>query len=317
MIRALFISKAKKTASLLFVLSVVFSSFFASPLESGDYAFVEGCKSYTSGDWENAMFMLKKAVSYPAYENADAYYMLISAEMYANDYKAVLEDCDVYLKSFPNSMYYSRICYLKGRGLFNLGEYDKSIVVLSDFCHQFDKDDMYSFALYYIAEALYTDYKYDEAKVIYQRIVDEFPECEKFTAAQYRIESISQRIREEKLLYLLKQTGEEYLAAKEEYEKQLKLYNSDTLTSVRLRLGEAQQKNAELEQQIKELEQQIAMLKEKQSSMPVSVVPETPTAVEKSNDIAVPSVEPYSETSERIRQLKKRAQEAQQLLEKK
>jgi len=304
-----FLLKAKKTVSLILILSAVLS--FAAASESGDYAFIEGCKAFSSGDWENATFMLKKAVSYPAYENADAYYMLISAEVYANDYKAVLNDCDTYLKSFPSSLYYSRVCYLKGRNLFNLGEYDKSIIVLSDFCHQYEKDDMYSFALYYIAEALYADYKYDEAKVIYQRIIDEFPDCEKYTASQFRVETISQRLREEKLLYLLKQTGEEYLAAKEEYEKQLRLYNSDTLSSARLRLQEAQQKNTELEQQIKELEQQIAILKSQQTAAPIPATAETTVK----NEVTVPNKEPYSETSERIRQLKKKAQEAQQLLD--
>ena len=81
---------------------------------------------------------------------------------------------------------------------------------------------------------------------------------------QRGIENIAQRSREEKLLYLLKQTGEEYLSAKEEYEKQLKLYNSDAINSTRDKLMETQQKNKDLEEQIRNLEAQIDTLKAEQ-----------------------------------------------------
>ena len=80
------------------------------------------------------------------------------------------------------------------------------------------------------------------------------------------MESIAQRSREEKLLYLLKQTGEEYLAAKEDYEKQLRLYNSEAINSTREKLVDSQQKNKELEEQIRDLETQIAELKAEQEA---------------------------------------------------
>ena len=80
------------------------------------------------------------------------------------------------------------------------------------------------------------------------------------------MESIAQRSREEKLLYLLKQTGEEYLAAKEDYEKQLRLYNSEAINTTRERLVDSQRKNQELEEQIRDLENQIAELKAEQEA---------------------------------------------------
>ena len=246
----------KNVFSFLFLLGLSVGPCFSS--ETGSYAFVEGCKSFSLGDWENAIFMLKKAVAYEDYETPDTYYMLITSEVEAGEYKAALNDCDYFLKQFPSSIYISRVTYLKGKILFNLKEYDKSVVVLSDFCHQYKNDDMYSYALFYIAESLYENYKYDEAESIYERIVQEFPNSPKFAASQYRIESILQRSRKEKLLYLLKQTGEEYLAAKEDYERQLRLYNSDSVSSAKDRLHESQQKNAELESYVKDLEKQIA-----------------------------------------------------------
>lgn len=303
----------KSVFSFLFLLGLSVGPCFSS--ETGSYAFVEGCKSFSLGDWENAIFMLKKAVAYEDYETPDTYYMLITSEVEAGEYKAALNDCDYFLKQFPSSIYISRVTYLKGKILFNLKEYDKSVVVLSDFCHQYKNDDMYSYALFYIAESLYENYKYDEAESIYERIVQEFSNSPKFAASQYRIESILQRSREEKLLYLLKQTGEEYLAAKEDYERQLRLYNSDSVSSAKDRLHESQQKNAELESYVKDLEKQIAEL-QNQLNLQYEKQAELQKEIEiNSMDKEVPSFEPYDETKERIKALKEKAQKVQNLLD--
>ena len=244
------------------VLALICSfSFFAFSSESASMAFVEGCKAYSTGDWGSAKIMLKKAVSYTQNQNADTYYMLISAEINAGDYKGALEDCNYYLEHFKNSIYYPRISYQKGKLLYNLGEYEKSIIALSDFCHQYENNELYPYALFYIGESLYEGYRYNDALEIYDRVVTEFPDFEKVSAAKYKIESISQRSREEKLLYLLKQTGEEYLSAKEDYEKQLRQYNSESVALTRQKLQETQIRNEELEKQIADLQMEVASLK--------------------------------------------------------
>jgi len=237
---------------------VLMGSVFA--LDSGMTAFQDGLTAYGRGEWESAVFLLKKAAGYPENFNADTYYMLITSEVYAGDNSEALDDCDIFLENFSDSLLKPRVDYLKGRILYNLGDYEKSIMVLSDFCHEYDSDEMYSYALFYIGESLYAGYKYDEASSIYERVVTDFPEAPKVTAAQYRLDSISQRSREEKLLYLLKQTGEEYLFAKEEYEKQLRMYNSENVASTKQKLLDAQRKNQELEQRILELEEQMTEL---------------------------------------------------------
>ena len=155
---------------------------------------------------------------------------------------------------------------MRGKLLYSLGDYEKAIIVLSDFCHQNESSELYPSALFYIAESLYAGYKYDEAETLYEGILTQYPDSDKVSASQFRMESIAQRSREEKLLYLLKQTGEEYLAAKEDYEKQLRLYNSEAINTTRERLVDAQQKNKELEEQIRDLETQIAELKAEQEA---------------------------------------------------
>ena len=293
----------KKNIAVAALLGILSFNGFAS--ESAQMAFVEGCKSYSQGDWTSAKFMLKKAVSYPENLTSDTYYMLISAEVNAGDDRSALDDCNIYLENFPDSIYYPRICYQKGKVLYNLGEYEKSIIALSDFCHQNEESDLYSYALFYIGESLFAGYKYSDAAAIYERIVTEFPDSPKASAAQYRIDSISQRQREEKLLYLLKQTGEEYLSAKEEYEKQLRQYNSDSINNTRQKLVETQARNEELERQVADLEMQLAAMKTELEN----------SAANTSMDSDIPNAEPYDETKEQLKVLRQKALEAQKMLE--
>lgn len=333
------------------VLALICSfSFFAFSSESASMAFVEGCKAYSTGDWSSAKIMLKKAVSYTQNQNADTYYMLISAEINAGDYKGALEDCNYYLEHFKNSIYYPRISYQKGKLLYNLGEYEKSIIALSDFCHQYENNKLYPYALFYIGESLYEGYRYNDALEIYDRVVTEFPDFEKVSAAKYKIESISQRSREEKLLYLLKQTGEEYLSAKEDYEKQLRQYNSESVALTRQKLQETQIRNEELEKQIADLQMEVASLKAEneqkeallsvmnnnQKQNPENQYEESSENDEKQiedsfsdnyinqntindldtfkEDSDIPNQEPFDETREQIQSMKEKALEIQRIL---
>lgn len=300
----------KKFTAFAVIFASCFISSFAS--ESASSAFVEACRSYSRGDWSDAKFQLKKAVSYKENMNPDTYYMLIMAEVYDGDNKTALDDCNFFLETFPDSMYNARVYYQKGKLLYSLGEYEKSIVVLSDYCHLYEEDELYSFALFYIGESLFAGYKYDEAGSVYERIVTEFPESPKTPAAQYRLETILQRGREEKLLYLLKQTGEEYLSAKEEYERQLRLYNSEAMDSTRQKLNAAQARNESLEKQVSELEMEIAALKNSKVESD-RIIQELQEAGEKD----VPAAEPFDEKKYQLQRLKEKALEAQKMLDEK
>ena len=226
-------------------------------------AFVQGAKAFSSGEWTSSIFLLRKAVSYPENFNPDTWYMLITAEMYAGEYKNAYQDCETYMQNFPESPYDSYVLYHRGRALFCMGEYEKSVLILSDFCHQYPDHEMYPSALYWIAEAFVEAYNYDDAEVLYSAIVNDYSDDAKADSAQYRLEIIKQAAREEKLIYLLKETGEEYLAAKEEYERQLRLSGVDSTSDARRRILDLQRTNADLERRVLELENENEELQEK------------------------------------------------------
>ena len=297
----------KKTLCLICALWLFCGAVFAADTSAA--AYLEACKAFSRGEWSSAELLLRKAVAYPQNNNADTNYMLITAEIYAGDESRALVDTEAFLRNYPDSIYVPRIQYMRGKLLYNLGEYEKAIIVLSDFCHQNETSELYPSALFYIAESLYAGYRYDEAETLYERIIAQYPESDKVSAAQFRMESIAQRSREEKLLYLLKQTGEEYLAAKEDYEKQLRLYNSEAINTTRERLTDAQKKNQELEEQIRDLENQIAELKAEQ---------EARTDQEQAVLVAAKKEDVFTETSsadEDLKLLKQKARLVQWLID--
>lgn len=249
-----FVSVAAALCACLFFARPVYAQYGGQSVASA--AFLQGTDAFRKGEWMSAVFMLRRAVTYSENNNADTWYMLITAEMYAGEYKSAFQDCEAFLRDFPESPYVSYIMYHKGRALFCLGEYERSVLQLSDFCHYYPEHEMYASALFWVAESFFASYNYTDAETLYLRVVNEFPDDAKAAAAQYRIETIAQSAREEKLLYLLKETGEEYLAAKEEYERQLRMTGSDGALDARRRILDLQHKNSDLQRKVTELEQE-------------------------------------------------------------
>lgn len=294
-----------------FLTSEAFSQNIDSQSKLSSVAFVQGAEAFKKGEWISSVFLFRKALTYSENYNAETLYMLITAEMYAGEYKSAFNDCEQFIQNFYDSPYISYILYHKGRALFYLGEYEKAILVLSDYCHQYPEHEMYAAALFWIAESFYASYNYVESKSLYERILNEFPDDAKASAAQYRIETINQRSREEKLLYLLRETGEEYLSAKEAYERQLKLYSSETAEEIRKKLINLQERNNQLEAKLSDYEKQLQSQNQEKLDMQKKY-----ESVIKNLENDVKSIK-ENQNAEIIRQLKEKASQTQQLLDKK
>lgn len=212
-----------RRSNLVIVLLLLFAAAFTATAKTakGGGAFAQGCAAFKDGDWSAAMMLLRRSTADEKYDTDSTWYMLIMAEMNGGAADEAGMDCDTFMAKFPESQYLPLIQYQKGRTLYMAGEYDKCTLLLSDFCHQYPSSAMYPSALFWIAESFFTTADYDEAGALYTRIAEEFPASDKAAQARYRLETIASRKREEQLLYLLKKTGEEYMATKEDYERQL------------------------------------------------------------------------------------------------
>lgn len=204
--------------------------FLVSPVSAetdvADMALLQGYDAFLNEDWVSSLFFFRKAVS-SGNAPEETWYMLILSEMFAEDYESAVEDCNTFVANFPSGEYYSFALYQRGRALYHLNRKDESVSQLTEFCHLYPDHELYAPALFWIAESFFDEYNYSASKVLYERIVSDFPRDAKASEAEERLRAIGQAEREEKLLYLLKVTGEEYLAAKEEYERELSLYRSE------------------------------------------------------------------------------------------
>lgn len=264
------------TFALVLLISLSSVSFAQS---SADYT--QGLDSYRKGDWTSAMFFLRKASVSKNAPGDEVLYMLIMSEMYAGEYSSAKADCDSFFEKYSSSRYESYIRYQNGRALHFLNQNENSILVLSDFCHQNPGHDLYASALYWIAECFYAEYNFETARGLYERIVSDYPDDSKYSDAQYRIEMIEQRNREEKLLYLLKVTGEETLAAREDYERKIKLYQAEDKMGLRKQVVDGQRRIEELERQLEaekirnsELEENLSLAMKNVSAGTTAVVSE-------------------------------------------
>lgn len=212
--------------------------------------YADALKAYSRRDWKTSIFLFKKLHTNQADITPESLYMQIMAQTYDGQYKQAVNDCDLFLKEFSNNQYAQLVMYQKGKILYQIEDYEKSILTLSDFCHSNPKHKLYSSALFWIAESFYATYNFDSAKSLYERIVVEFPDDSKTRDAQFRLDVIAQRSREEKLLYLLKQTGEDYLSSKESYEKTLKQYQIENSVGVNSQLRELRQQNENLDNEL-------------------------------------------------------------------
>ncbi len=259
--------------------ALLFQPVVAQPgndMDEQNLSMLQGYEAFRNGDWISAMFFLRKSMSY-GNASEETWYLLILSEMYAQEYEAAVQDCQQYMTLFPDGSFFPLVEYQHGRALYCAGHYQRAIEQFSAFCHSYPDSEFYPSAVFFIAESFFSEYNYASAKVLYQRLVEDYPAAERTPEARERLQLIAQAEREEKLLYLLRVTGEEYLAAKEDYERQLRKYQSedsmglhDQLTKSFSDMKEMRTAVDELQYRNEEQARRIAQLEEENRSLQIS-----------------------------------------------
>lgn len=292
---------------LIFIMIFSLCSFLPaqSLSENSDSAARQGYEAFRNEDWSAASMFLRKAVSLPADSTDENYLMLIKSEIYSGEYKMAQEDCVRFLEKFPLSVYTPFVQYQNGRMLHLLGKNEEAVIALSDFCKQHYDDELYPLALFWIAECFYDEYNFDTAKGLYERLTKDFPNSEKAKDAEYKLDLIAQRAREEKLLYLLKVIGEENLSTREEYERQLKIYQLGDKDGNAAEIAALQARIKELEDELanKPVETVAAPKTEASAEKTAAQVqkPSAPVSAEKPSSSATGSVQAVNEPSLHLR----------------
>ena len=253
--------KMKRILAVFFTLFFIGFAAFSQEASSSDFL-AQGLQAYKNGNWDDAISLLKKAQSMKDTNGPETLYMLVMAQMFKGDYNAVLADAKTFESMYPKSEYLQYVQYQKGRALYYKGDYKNSISVFAKFCGDYSSSDMFSSGLFWMAEGLYQSYHFEEAKGIFERIVNEFPTSAKYTEACYRLDLIVQREKEEKLLYLLKVTSEEFLASKNDFDREMRKYQTSENIDLRTQLELTQEELERCEQSLKKANEEINHLNE-------------------------------------------------------
>ena len=228
-----------------------------SPVQS---VLADGLNAYRARDYVSAVFFLRKALTDPSACNDGVLYTYIMSEMQTGDYTSVYADTEKFLSRYASSPYSDVVLFQQGKALFNLREYDRAVVVFSDYCHRNPDDALYPSALFYLAECFYAGYDYERALPVYRKVAAEYPDNSNVQACLHRVESIMQKKREDKLLYLLKKCGEDYLASKENYEKIIRQYEMENSVDINQQLKNLRARTAELEASLENERSRVAEL---------------------------------------------------------
>ncbi len=215
---------------------------------------VMGLEAYKLGNWEDTLFFLKRTNEYQNATSDVVWYFVVMSQINIGDYESVYKNGQIFIKEFPDSKYASEILYNTLFSSYKLTMYEQTISGFTNFVQKYPLSVHVPSALYYTAESLYSVYEFEQARALYNQILLDYPTSEYYSDAQYRIELLDHREREEKLLYLLRVTGEETLAAKEGYEKQIKELQSEESVMLRQRILELESLVTQLEVEKQDLE---------------------------------------------------------------
>lgn len=213
---------------------------------------VYGLEAYKNKDWSNALFFLRKAAGAKESSSEEVWLLMILTEMHVSDYYAVLRDADVFTRRFSSSPYIPNIAYQVQLARFGLGLYEESAQGFSAFASNYPDHPLLPSALFWAGESFFRQYEYARALPLYKRVADEYPESPKHAESVYRIELLKQREREEKLLYLLRVTGEEAASAREDYERQIKLLQGEEALSLKRDMQKLEEQLAALQNSYEE-----------------------------------------------------------------
>lgn len=218
--------------------------------DTSDYAvesdLVEGIEAYKNKQWADSLFFLKKAIINPANSTEEVWYLLINAEFHLKEYEGVVRDAEIFATKFPKSPYSAEVFFQLNLAYFVLEHYVAAAQGFKDFLEKYPRHAFVPAALFWQAEASYNAYDFTNAQLLYEKIIHDFPQSSQYSQAVYKLELLKQREREEKLLYLLRVTGEEAIAAKEDYQRQLRQLKSEENITLRQQLQEMERKNQEL-----------------------------------------------------------------------
>ncbi|MFP4378526.1 MAG: tetratricopeptide repeat protein [Spirochaetales bacterium] len=279
-----------------------------------------GLSAFENGDLERAVTLFDEAIAAPgsAYDGHALYWK-------GRTYLALgrLQDAantfDEFVNTYSEHPYLEESQYQRARVFYLDNQYEAAIQSLARFLERYPESEFSANALFWTAESLLALGRLDEAERLFREVTVSYPTSFRFEAAQYRLEILELKRRENELLTLLQWSHEEYLQALElqdqrerEYREALRTYRSRIAgggsAEIEATISDLNAEIARLERRVADQQQEINTLLARLRQAGVETDPSTIP-----NDQAQPSAGDV-ELREALRQLRDQALELQEAL---
>ncbi len=158
-----------------------------------------------------------------AHHPAAAYWSAL-AFVGLKDYQNADRQIGLFLAKYQGDPLYADALYQQGRIAYLAKDNERALRTFQTFLESFPDSDLYASALFWSGECLFQLGRLEQAERVFQAIVKGYPEGVKTEAANYRLNLIDLKYREDELLMLLKWSHEESLRIVEEYQRREKAY---------------------------------------------------------------------------------------------
>lgn len=252
----------KRTAGLVLILTVL--PIMAAPAQSArgpEGILEEGLAAFRRSEFDTAILRFRELLlEEPDRETeANAYFWLSKSAMAVNRLNEAERNLEYYLRTFPNHEFAVEARYQRGRLLYMQEDYAASLEALSSFVERHPDSPFVANAIYWSGEALYNLGRLQEARRLFQAVIQDYPRSFRVEAARYRVSLIDLNARETELLQLLQWSHEEYLQALDEFERRERAYE-EALASYQQRLQNAA--DEDFREEIVRLSTQVRSLQE-------------------------------------------------------
>ena len=273
-----------------------------------------GLEAFEQRDFSRAAALFQQSIEAPG-ESYDghAQYWLGRTLMALNELEPAADVFDLFLASYSQHPYEEETRYQRARIFFLNDRYEAAVQQFSRFLSDYPESAFEPNAIYWSGESLLALGRLDAAEQLFREVTVRFPSSFRYEAAQYRLDVLDLKRRENELLTLLQWSHEEYLQALELFEQREAQYR-EALRSYRSQIAgtaavDAQSIINELETEVGVLQQTVANQRDEINRLLSEARQSQAPATERTE-----SPQPDAEMREALDSLRLQALELQQIL---
>lgn len=181
---------------------------------------------FQNGRYQEALASFRESLTDPRLSNlrAEASFWTAKTLYSLSRWDEASRSFDAFLAQYPSDRNAVEAEYLRSRIYYLVEDYESAIQLFARFIQRYPTSPFVPNAYYWTAESFYSQGNLAEAKQVYQLIVNNYESSSRFEAAQYRLEVLDLKQKEQELIQLLRWTQEESIKLTQEFRRQEQAY---------------------------------------------------------------------------------------------